>query len=77
MWRYISVALFLGSPPAGVTRYPCPMEPGLSSQMGLSPRPRGCPAYLPEYITGKERGCQIILLKRRKDDASLLNLDMP
>ena len=45
--RYISVALFLGSPPAGVTRYPCPAEPGLSSQTGLSPRPRGCPAYLP------------------------------
>ena len=31
-WRYISVALVLGSPPAGVTRYPCPMEPGLSSR---------------------------------------------
>src|SRR5699024_4668145 len=45
-WRYISVALFLGSPPAGVTRYPCPVEPGLSSQTGLSPRPRGCPACL-------------------------------
>ncbi len=30
--RYLSVALVLGSPPAGVTRYPCPMEPGLSSQ---------------------------------------------
>ena len=44
--RFISVALFLGSPPAGVTRYPCPVEPGLSSQAGLSPRPRGCPAYL-------------------------------
>ena len=29
--RYISVALFLKSPSAGVTRYPCPMEPGLSS----------------------------------------------
>ena len=29
--RYISVALVLGSPPAGVTRYPCPVEPGLSS----------------------------------------------
>ena len=29
--RYISVALVLGSPPAGVTCYPCPMEPGLSS----------------------------------------------
>ena len=29
--RYISVALVLGSPPAGVTRYPYPVEPGLSS----------------------------------------------
>ena len=29
--RFISVALFLKSPSAGVTRYPCPMEPGLSS----------------------------------------------
>ena len=30
-WRYLSVALVLGLPPAGVTRYPCPVEPGLSS----------------------------------------------
>ena len=30
--RYISVALFLKSPSAGVTRYPCPAEPGLSSR---------------------------------------------
>ena len=44
--RFISVALFLGSPPAGVTRYPCPMEPGLSSPTGFSPRGRGCPVYL-------------------------------
>jgi len=44
--RSISVALFLGSPPAGVTRYPCPAEPGLSSRAGFSTRPRGCPAYL-------------------------------
>ena len=29
--RYISVALVLGSPPAGITRYPYPVEPGLSS----------------------------------------------
>ena len=33
--RYISVALFLKSPSAGVTRYPCPMEPGLSSFTGF------------------------------------------
>ena len=30
--RYISVALVRGSPLAGVTRYPCPVEPGLSSR---------------------------------------------
>ena len=29
--RYISVALFLGSPPADVICYPCPAQPGLSS----------------------------------------------
>ena len=44
--RTISVALFLGSPPAGVTCYPCPVEPGLSSRGGLSACTRGCPAYL-------------------------------
>ena len=33
--RYISVALVLKSPSAGVTRYPCPMEPGLSSRTGF------------------------------------------
>ena len=33
--RYISVALVRGSPLAGVTRYPCPMEPGLSSRTGF------------------------------------------
>ena len=51
--RYISVALVLGSPPAGVTRYPCPAEPGLSSQASLSPRPRGCPAYCPIILQEK------------------------
>lgn len=29
--RYFSVALFLGSPPADVICYPCPVQPGLSS----------------------------------------------
>ena len=36
-WRYISVALFLKSPSAGVTRYPCPVEPGLSSWTAFRP----------------------------------------
>ena len=31
----ISVALVRGSPLAGVTRYPCPVEPGLSSYAGF------------------------------------------
>ena len=35
--RYISVALFLKSPSAGVTRYPCPVEPGLSSWTAFRP----------------------------------------
>ena len=30
--RFVSVALVRGSPLAGVTRYPCPVEPGLSSR---------------------------------------------
>ncbi len=33
--RYLSVALVLGSPPAGVTRYPCLAKPGLSSRSGF------------------------------------------
>ena len=35
--RYFSVALFLKSPSAGVTRYPCPVEPGLSSRPAFRP----------------------------------------
>ena len=35
----ISVALVRGSPLAGVTRYPCPAEPGLSSCTGFRPVP--------------------------------------
>src|SRR4029077_16609862 len=30
-WRYVSVALSLGSPPPGVTRHRASVEPGLSS----------------------------------------------
>ena len=50
--RYISVALVLGLPPAGVTRYPCPVEPGLSSpgpfrNPAAAVRP-GCKNIVPE-----------------------------
>ena len=41
--RFISVALFLKSPSAGVTRYSCPVEPGLSSCRHLWMQARGCP----------------------------------
>lgn len=41
--RYISVALFLKSPSAGVTRYPCPVEPGLSSCAAFRRYARDCP----------------------------------
>ena len=53
--RYISVALVLGSPPAGVTRYPCPVEPGLSSpdaRWGIS---RDYPTRLRVHIVNQER----------------------
>ena len=35
--RFVSVALVRGSPLAGVTRYPCPVEPGLSSRPAFRP----------------------------------------
>ena len=43
--RYISVALFLKSPSAGVTRYPCPVEPGLSSCTAFRHSTRDCPIW--------------------------------
>lgn len=49
--RYISVALFLGSPPAGVTRYPCPAEPGLSSCAAFRRCARDCPTRSRKYCT--------------------------
>ena len=49
--RYISVALFLKSPSAGVTRYPCPVEPGLSSCERRWALTRGCPFRSLYYCT--------------------------
>jgi len=55
--RFISVALFLKSPSAGVTRYPCPAEPGLSSWRGF--RRRHATVCLTHfYFTGENRACQ-------------------
>ena len=52
--RYLSVALVLRSPSAGVTRYPCPMKPGLSSpgafqHPAAAVRP-SCVCILPHFI---------------------------
>ena len=51
--RYISVALVRGSPLAGVTRYPYPVEPGLSSRTGFRLMPatiqRTCELYFTQF----------------------------
>ena len=53
LWRYISVALVRGSPLAGVTRYPYPVEPGLSSRTGFRLMPatiqRTCVKYSTQF----------------------------
>ena len=56
--RYFSVALFLKSPSAGVTRYPCPVEPGLSSWTAF--RPAHATVCLPRslHCRGVRRPCQ-------------------
>ena len=55
LWRYISVALVRGSPLAGVTRYPYPVEPGLSSRTGFRLMPatiqRTCDKYFTQFGT--------------------------
>ena len=55
--RYISVALFLKSPSAGVTRYPCPVEPGLSSRRAF--RSRRATACLTRPTILQERGALV------------------
>jgi len=57
--RYISVALFLKLPSAGVTRYPCPMEPGLSSCTAFRHGTRDCPIWSRSYCTLFELNCQM------------------
>ena len=53
--RYLSVALVLGSPPAGVTRYPCPAKPGLSS-----------PAAFRPAAAAVQPGCGVIVAQSRE-----------
>ena len=59
--RYISVALVRGFPLAGVTRYPCPVEPGLSSRTGFR-RVRAAARPAAEYFTPPCRPKSIKLL---------------
>ena len=59
--RYISVALVLGSPPAGVTRYPCPVKPGLSSSASFRIASAAVRPGRREYCTAKKANCQILL----------------
>ena len=59
--RYISVALVLGSPPAGVTRYPCPVKPGLSSPGAFRPPAAAVQPGCEQYCTANNPDCQIPL----------------
>ena len=63
-WRYISVALVRGFPLAGVTRYPCPVEPGLSSRTGFR-RVRAAVWPAAVYSTSNPPGKSIKLLYLR------------
>ena len=56
--RYISVALVRGSPLAGVTRYPCPVEPGLSSRAAFRPAPAVVQPARKADFTRRRRICQ-------------------
>ena len=56
--RYISVALFLKLPSAGVTRYPRSVEPGLSSYAAFRHSARDCPIRSRIYFTLFPIDCQ-------------------
>ena len=71
--RFLSVALFLKSPSAGVTRYPCPVEPGLSSRWAFRPsraavRP-GCRGILARF-SGKVNGFFCAEVGKRKSSGA-------
>ncbi len=59
--RYLSVALVLRFPSAGVTRYPCPVEPGLSSSGSFRFPSAAVQPSLRKYSTPKRPNCQIPL----------------
>lgn len=53
--RCVSVALSLESPPPDVIWHPCPMEPGLSSNMEFPPYPRS-PGLLTKSVYHRVKG---------------------
>ena len=57
--RYLSVALVLRFPSAGVTRYPCPVEPGLSSSGPFRFPSAAVQPSLRGYFTARNANCQI------------------
>ena len=72
--RFLSVALFLKSPSAGVTRYPCPVEPGLSSRWAFRPsraavRP-GCRGILARF-SQKVNGFSAAEKKSKKNNKKM------
>ena len=60
--RYISVALSLGSPPAAVSRYSCPMEPGLSSGEAFRLSSAAVQLARKRYFTIFLTECQMLML---------------
>ena len=62
--RYISVALVRGSPLAGVTRYPCPVEPGLSSRTGFRLVPAAVRLTRAAILIEKKTFVNIILVNK-------------
>ena len=58
---YISVALVLGSPPAGVTRYPYPVKPGLSSPGTFRFPAAAVQPGCEQYFNLSQPNCQIPL----------------
>ena len=59
--RYLSVALVRGSPLAGVTRYPCPGEPGLSSRTAFRLVPAAARPARPTILPIRP-----VIVKRKK-----------
>ena len=59
--RFISVALVRGSPLAGVTRYPCPVEPGLSSRTAFRLVPAAARPARPTILPIRP-----VIVKRKK-----------